>query len=164
MLRTGSPGDLWLDRGGVNGNLAVEECVVIARKRAPVCQRLLPQCTLRRHRTTFQVRISAVVRGHHSDLRAEFNRHVADRQPAFDWQRPDRAACILHREAIAARRPDAANQVQDHILGGHTEAQPAVEADTHALRSLLHQGLRGQDMHQFSGADAEGHGPESAVR
>ena len=53
---------------------------------------------------------------------------------------------------------------QREILGRQAGAERAVDRDAHALRPLLPERLRHQDMRDFRRADAEGEGAERAMR
>jgi hypothetical protein len=65
--------------------------------------------------------------------------------------------------ADAAGRADARDDGQDHVLGAHAGAQRAIDVHPHRSRLALPQALRGHDVRDLRGADAEGEGAERAV-
>ena len=79
-------------------------------------------------------------------------------------KRADRLAGVLDAVAGAALGGDAADQVEDQVLGRHAAGQPAVDADLQRLGLVLQQRLRGQHVLDLAGADAEGQRPERPVR
>ena len=52
---------------------------------------------------------------------------------------------------------------QSEILGGDTVGERAVDANQHAPGTILLEGLRGQDVFDLAGADADGEGSEGSV-
>lgn len=62
------------------------------------------------------------------------------------------------------RRPNNPNHMQNHILARHPFAQPPIHPDPHVLGLLLGEGLGGEYVFDFGGADAEGVGTEGSVR
>uniref|UniRef100_A0A6J6A0F8 Unannotated protein n=1 Tax=freshwater metagenome TaxID=449393 RepID=A0A6J6A0F8_9ZZZZ len=65
--------------------------------------------------------------------------------------------------ADAAFNADLADRREDQILGGYAEAQFAFVADPHRLGTTLPQSLRGEDVFNFAGADAERERPKGAM-
>ena len=59
---------------------------------------------------------------------------------------------------------DLADDRQDDVLGGRTFRQLAVDIDRHRLGTHLRQGLRGQHVLDFAGADAERQRAKRAMR
>ena len=57
-----------------------------------------------------------------------------------------------------------ADRGQDEVLGGDARAEVALVADAHGLGLLLDEALRGEDVLDLAGADAEGQRAERAVR
>ena len=58
---------------------------------------------------------------------------------------------------------DGADDGEDQVLGADAEGKIAVDRDAHVPGRLLHQGLGGQHVLHFRGADAERQRPEGAV-
>ena len=59
---------------------------------------------------------------------------------------------------------DLADRRENHVLGGHAEAELALVADPHRARLALHQALGGEHVLDLGGADPEGERAERAVR
>ena len=102
-----------------------------------------------------QIREGGVVGRHHAGAGAGFDRHVADRQPPFDAERPDGRAGIFDDVAHAARGADPGDDGEDHVLGVDAGGQRAVDDDPHVLRLALPQGLGRQHVTDLGSADAE---------
>ena len=94
----------------------VEHRVGIARQLAPRLDRLLPHLALRRIGTPAQIFERLLVRRDHAHLGAEFDREIADGEPALDRQIADGAAGIFDRVAGAAGGADMTDQREDHVL------------------------------------------------
>ena len=62
-----------------------------------------------------------------------FNGHVGNGQPPFDAERADDGSGIFDHMAAAACGTQHARDVQHDVLGGHTCAQFALDADFHGL-------------------------------
>ena len=108
--------------------------------------------------------IRGFVRGDHAGPSPRFDRHVADGHPLFHGQGSNRLAGVLDAIARAAVRGELTDEIQDQILGRDARRQFAIDANLHRLGQRLQQGLRGQHMFDFAGADAKGQRPERAVR
>ena len=65
----------------------------------------------------------------------------------------------MTRRAIGA---DAADDVEDDVLGGDAEGKLAIDRDAERLGLVLREGLGGHDVLDFAGPDAEGERPECA--
>ena len=65
--------------------------------------------------------------------------------------------------AGAAVDADFADDAQNDIFGGHAVGQRAVNANFHGFGLELAEGLRGEDVFHFGGADADGETAERAV-
>ena len=66
--------------------------------------------------------------------------------------------------ALGAIGADLGNDGQNNVLGAGPGREVAVNAHTHGLEGRNGQSLGGQDVLDLAGANAEGQGPESAVR
>ena len=71
---------------------------------------------------------------------------------------------VLDHVAGAAIGGDLADQVQNQVLGGDACRKLAVDPQFERSRLLLAQGLRGQHVFDFAGADAERQRTERSVR
>ena len=87
--------------------------------------------------------------------RAAFNGHVAERHAPFHGERARRLAGIFDDITGAARRADPGDDGQRHVLRRDAERQCAADRDAHVFRFRGQQGLRGEHMLHFAGADAE---------
>jgi hypothetical protein len=65
--------------------------------------------------------------------------------------------------ADPAAGAEPADHGQDHVFGAGPGGQLAVDVDRHRLGPRLGQGLSGQHVFDFAGADTEGQGPEGAM-
>ena len=65
--------------------------------------------------------------------------------------------------AVATGGADHTDDVQHHVLGGDAGAELAFHAHLHVLHFLRHQGLGGEHMLHFTGADAVGETDQGAV-
>ncbi len=163
VLRAGAPGDLRRERRAVDGVFLVEFRARVARQRLPVRERLLPALALGRVAPALEVGEGFLVGRDHADLGAQFDGQVAHRHAAFHFQAADRLARVFHRVAHASRRADFAYQREDQVFRGDAARRRAVEIDAHRLGLLLHDGLRGEHVREFAGADAPGERAERAV-
>ncbi len=64
----------------------------------------------------------------------------------------------------AAADADFADDGENDVFGGDAVGALSVDNDVHGLGTRLNKTLRGQDVFDFAGADAEGQGTERAVR
>ena len=143
------------DRLRIETNLAIELRIRIGGKRAPIGQRLVPVCARWRIGPSAQIGERRFIRRHNAGAGAGFDRHVADRQPAFDAERPDGRAGIFDDMAHASSRAYPRDDGEDHVLGMDAVGQGAVDHDPHVLRLALPQGLGRQYMSNLGGADPE---------
>lgn len=156
MPWSGLPGHRGCDRGAVDQQLAIEARVGVGDQRAPVGDSPIEQRPLRREAAARQELERGVVGRDHADLRAEFDRQVAQREPAFDAERAHGRASIFDCVADPRRGTGARKQVQGQVLGGHAGWQGPFEPHAHAVRLALGQGLCRQHMGALGRADAEG--------
>ena len=124
---------------------------------------LVPCCALRREAAALEVGEGGLVGGDHAGAGAGFDAHVADGHAAFHGERADGGAGVLDDVAGGAVGADVADDVEDDVLGGDAEGKLAVDGDAEGLWLGLRQGLRGHDVLDFAGADAEGERAEGAV-
>ena len=69
-----------------------------------------------------------LVRGEHGRRRAQLRAHVGNGRTFGDGQRLNARPRVLHHLAHAALDGEAAQQFQNHVLGGHASAEPPREA------------------------------------
>ena len=106
-----------------------------------------------------------VVGRDHANAGTRFDRHVANRHPAFHRHRPDRRAGVLDGMAGGTTDPDLANNGQDDILGSDRRRKRSVDGDPHQARTPEPHGLGRQDVAKLvAAADRNGAGPHRAVR
>jgi hypothetical protein len=72
-------------------------------------------------------------------------------------------AGVLDDIAGGAGGADLADDVQDDVLGGDADGERAFDVDAEGFWLRLRKGLRGHDVLDFGGADAEGERAECAV-
>ncbi len=164
MLGAGAPGDLRRDRRHVDGHLAVELRVGVARQLAPGFDGAVPHRPLGCELPSLDVGVGRLVGRDEPHLGAELDGEIADGEPPLDAERADGAAGVLYRIAGAARRADLADQAQYQVLGRHAQPHLAVERRAQSLGAALHQRLGGENVRQLARSDAEGERPHAAVR
>ena len=111
----------------------------------------------------FQVGEGGLVGRDHAGPGAGFDAHVADRHAAFHRKRTNGGAGIFDHVAGGAGGADAADDVEDDVLGRDAEGQLAFDIDAEGFRLVLRQRLRGHHVLDFAGADAEGECAECAM-
>ena len=110
-----------------------------------------------------QVIVSCLVGSDHSAAGAAFNRHVADRQPAFHRKLSDALAGVFNGVANRAVDANPADDAEDDVLSGHSRRERAVDPDLHRLRFFLDEGLGGHDVLDLGSADTHREGAKRAV-
>ena len=135
----------------------------VGRQRRPFLDRAVELRALRRIGPALEIGEGRLVRRDHAAARAGLDRHIAQRQPPFDRQRPDRRAGEFDGVAGRAVGADMGDDRQHDVLGRNAGRCDAIDGDAHARRLLLPDRLRHQHMRHFGGADAEGVGAERAV-
>ena len=120
---------------------------------------------LRSVRAALEVGEGGLIGGDHAGARAALDAHVAERHAALHGERADGCAGVLDGVAGAAVGADLVDDAEREILGGDAlrQASPSTLISID-LGTLLLQGLRGQHVLDFAGADAEGEGSKGAVR
>ena len=123
------------------------------------------QCGARagREAAALEVGEGGLVGGDEAGAGSGFDAHVADGHAAFHGEGADGGAGVFDDVAGGAVGADAADDVEDDVLGGDAEGEFAVDGDAEGLGLRLRQGLRGQDVLDFAGADAEGESAEGPV-
>ena len=104
----------------------------------------------------FEVGEGDGVRGDHAGAGTGFDAHVADGHAAFHGEGADGGAGIFHGIPGRAGGADAADDVEDDVLGGDAGGEVAFDVDAEGLGFVLREGLGGHDVFDFGGADAEG--------
>ena len=91
-----------------------------------------------------------------SGLRAKFRRHVRQRHPLLHRQGAHASAGIFHGLIFPAVHSEAGAQMQHHVLGGHTSAEPPGPFDADCLRhpdpdlaGRQHAGSVQRQLHRF---------------
>ena len=178
---------------GVDGKLAIEDCSFIGYKLGPLVGGLAPEVRAlggaeggeavaagalgvfevcggggareagRREAFAVEVFEGGLVGGDHAGAGTGFDRHVADGHAAFHGEGADGGAGVLDDMAGGPVGADAADDVEDDVLGGDAEGELAFDVDAEGLWLVLREGLGGEDVLDFAGADAEGESSEGAV-
>ncbi len=124
---------------------------------------LVPCGALRGEAAALEVGEGGVVGGDHAGAGTGFDAHVADGHAAFHGERADGGAGVLDCVAGGSGGADLADDVEDDVLGGDAEGELAVDGDAEGFGLVLRQGLRGHDVLDFGGADAECECAEGSV-
>jgi len=98
-----------------------------------------------------------------SASRAELDRHVADRQTAFDRHGADHWSRVLHDMAHAGIDTVGADQMQDDILGIGARGRLAVEVHSHRPRLALKQAPVSREPASPRSCDAPGPGTDATA-
>ena len=149
--------------GGVDGDLVIKGCTVVGGQAAPVLQCLVPRFAGGGVAAALEVGEGDLVRGDQPGLGAGLDAHVTDGHAAFHGQCPDGLTAVLDDRPDATAGADATDDGQDDVLGGHAVGQGALNVHRHGAGSLLVQGLGGQHVLNFAGADAERQCAKGAV-
>ena len=164
MAGIGAPRDVRDQPGGIDLDRSLVGCLRVRVQIPPRVEGLFPGCSLRRMGSSFEVGKRGVVRSDHARARAAFNAHVAHRHAAFHRQITDSAAGVLDDVSDAAANPNASDDVEHDVFGGHAQRQIALDPHLHRLWLALRQGLRGQDVLDFACTDPPRQGAECAMR
>ena len=124
--------------------LSVEGRALVRHQRPPVGDRGVEGFALGRHRPTFDIGEGRIVGCDEPRPRAALDGEVAERHAPGHVQRPHGFACVLDHISRTAARPDLADDVEGHVLGGDAGGQGALHADAHGLGLHLDQGLGGE--------------------
>ena len=123
----------------------------------------VPSLTLGREAAAFEVGEGSVVGGDHAGAGTGFDAHVADGHASFHGEGTDGGAGIFHGISGRASSPDAADDVEDDVLGGDAGREVSFDVDAEGFGLVLWEGLSGHDVLDFAGADAEGESSEGTV-
>src|SRR6266404_1758400 len=160
----GAPGDLRRDVFGVQLDGHVEPGAVVAAQLLPALDRFLKRFAARDERTAFEIGERGFVGRDHAGARAAFDGHVADGHAAVHGEAADGFATVFGDVSIAAADANFADDSENDVLGGDAGGALAVHHDVQRFRARLHQALRGENVLDLAGADAEGERAERAVR
>ncbi len=163
ILGTGAPGHDRRDGRRIEADVGLEARAVVGRELRPLLDGAVELRALRRIGPALQIGERRLVRRDHAAAGAGLDRHVAERQPAFDRQRADRGAGELHGAAGRAVGADLGDDREHDVLAGDARRGLAVHRHPHPLRPLLPDRLRHQHMGHLGRADAERVGAERAV-
>ena len=132
-------------------------------ERQPVLDGLIPILAIGAHGTAFEIIEGDLVGGDDTGAGACLDGHVGNGHAGLHGERLDCGACELDRATGATGSSDNATDVEDDVLGGDTFIKLSIDTDEHILCLGLGQGLSGKNVLYLRGADAEGHGAESAM-
>ena len=104
-----------------------------------------------------------VIGGDHAGAGTGFDAHVADGHAAFHREGADGRAGVFDGIAGGAVGADLADDLEDDVLGGDAIREVTVDGDAEGFGALLRKGLRGHDVLDLAGADAEGERAEGTV-
>ena len=161
--RVGAPGDLRSDVRCIEFDLHIEMCAAVTFEQFPPFDGFLESFSTGNKGASFEVGESGFIGGHHAGAGAAFDGHVANGHAAVHREGTNGFAAVFSDMAGAAADADFADDGEDEVLGGDAAGALAVDEDVQRLRSGLHQALRGEDVFDFAGADAEGQRAECAV-
>ena len=105
-----------------------------------------------------------LVGGDQPSARAHLNREVAQGETAFHRHLLDGLPGIFDEMTGCARGGETCDEIERHILGGHTLAKRTVDRDAHGLGFLLEDALGSHHHLDLARADAERHSTHGAVR
>ena len=142
----------------------VELGAVVGLEKLPALDGVLKVFAARNEGAAFEIGERRVIGGDHAGTRAAFDGHVADGHAAVHGKRADGFAAVFGDLRVAAADAHLTDDGQDDVFRGDALGTLAVHEDVQRLGFGLHQALRGQDVLDFAGADAEGQRAESAVR
>src|SRR5690606_3395141 len=116
-----------------------------------------------RERPILEVSESLGVRSDDARARTAFDAHVADRQAPFDAHVLEYLAAVFDHVAGPAGGADRADDVEDQVFRGDAGAKLTLDTHFHRLRRPHQQGLRGENVLDLTGADAERQRADTAV-
>src|SRR5204863_8023130 len=100
----------------------------------------------------------------HAGARAAFDGHVADGHASVHGKRADGFATVFGDVAVAAGDASFSDDGEDEVLCGYALGTLSMHKNVKRLRPRLHEALRGEDVFDFAGANAERQRAERAVR
>ncbi len=150
-FRRSAPADLRFNRCCIDVDDFVEQIAAIAvgAQILPIAHRHVPVVAFRCVGAALIVIDSSIVHRDQTGASARFNRHVADRHPAFHRQRPNGVAAEFDGVTVAAGGADLADDRQHDVLGGDARTGFAVDFDQHVFGFFLHQTLGCQRVFDF---------------
>ncbi len=141
----------------------VEGCAGVARESAPVVGERLEIFSARDERLAFEISDGGFVGGDHAGAGAAFDGHVAHGHAAFHVEAADGFASVFENVSIAAGDADFADDGEDYVFGGDAGRKFSVDDDVSRFGASLLKALRGENVLDFAGADAEGESAEGSV-
>ena len=147
-------------------DLAIKPVFVVGDQRAPVSNRGFESRTLWSILAINRADVVKcdVIRSDHAGPGTAFDRHIANRHPAFHREGTNSWPVIFDDVAGAAAGADLADDGQDDVFGFQARGEHAGDFDAEAFRlTALPEGLGGQNVLDFAGADPEGQSTECAV-
>ena len=116
---------------------------------------------MRREAAAFEIGEGGFVGSDHAGAGSGFDAHVADGHAAFHGEGANGGAGVLDDAAGGAIGADVADDGEDDVFGGDAGGEFAFDGDAEGFWLRLRQGLRGEDVLDFAGADAEGQAPNA---
>ena len=160
----GAPGDLRRDVWGVEFDGEIELGIFIGMQETPIFDGGFELLAAGNERAALHVGEGGVIGGDHAGARATFDGHIANGHAAVHGKGMDGFAVVFNDVAGAAADADFADDGEDEVFGGDAARAFAVDKNVHGFGFALHQALRGHNVLDFAGADAEGERAECAVR
>ncbi len=159
----GTPGDLRGELIGVKFDGGVEFCSIVGLELLPTFDRRLKIFDAGDEGAAFHISEGGVIGGNHSGARTAFDGHVADGHAAVHGEGADGFTAVFGDLRVAATDTDFTNDSEDDVLRGDALGTLAVDEDVKRFGFGLHQTLRGEDVLDFAGADAEGESAKGTV-
>lgn len=147
-------------------DLAIKPVFVVSDERAPVSNRGLESRTFWSILAINRADVvkGDVIRSDHAGPGTAFDRHIADRHPAFHGEGTNSRPIIFDDVAGASAGADLADDGQNDVFGFQARGEHAGHFDAETFRlTALPKCLGGQNVLDFAGADPEGQSTESAV-
>ncbi len=163
LARVGAPRHLRFNVGALKHLAYVILGSSIGRQLFPTFHGAIKLRALWHHRSTLEIVERDLIGRNHTSACTGFDRHVANRHALFHRQRSHAVASVLDDITGSASGPDLADQIEDHVFGGDTGRQLAIDSQFQRLRFELQQGLSRKHMFDFAGTDAKGQCAKRAV-
>ena len=159
----GAPGCGGGDLGCVELGFAVECGGGVGVEVAPVGDGVVPGLGFGGVGAVFQPGEGGVVGGYEAGASAGFDAHVAEGHAGFHREGFDGGAGVFEDVAGGACRADLGDDGEDEVFGGDVAGEAVCDGDAEGFGAFLPEGLGGEDVADFAGADSEGEGSEGAV-
>jgi len=159
----GAPGNLRGELIGVEFDGGVEFGAVVGLEEFPAIYSGFEFFAARNKGAAFEIGKGRVVGGDHACAGATFDGHVADGHAAVHGESADGFATEFGDLRVAAADAHFSDDGEDDVLRSDAFGTLAVDEDVEGFGFGLHEALRGEDMLDFAGADAECEGAECAV-